>query len=65
MKKKLTIKYKMIYNIILRNFHIRYQIRYQISIVSNPKYVIYTYSGYRFENKKKKVSNIYDVIANH
>ncbi len=51
---------------IIRNFHIRYS----VSMMSNPKkqkYVIYTYSGYRFKKEKEKGKklSVNDVIGNH
>ena len=53
----------MISKDIIRNFYIRYH----KSMISKRKYVIYTYSGYRFEQGKKKNNpkSIYDIIGNH
>ena len=54
----------MISKIIIRYLNIRYP----LSMVSKPKYVLYTYSGYSFEKKKerkKEKLSINDIIANH
>ena len=56
----------MISKIVIRHLNIRYP----LSMISKPKYVLYTYSGYSFEKKKEKekkreILTVNDIIANH